>query len=177
MPFESPAMNPLLRRLAPAIVLASLLAACSKAPDTSLVTQSLTLPPEGSVASVADGGAVAAAASSSSGNTASTSVPAATDEVWKALDRQAAALQKAVDGGVWKDVPASADAIRDLTAALPAHAAKLSADDQQMLQQQVTLVATYVGKLDEAASAGNAAGVKANFKRLNDTLGGITRFP
>lgn len=158
-----------------------LLVACSKAPDTSLVTQALTLPPEGSVASVADGGASAASGSASTAATGAsapaTNVPAATDDIWKALDRQTAALQKAVDGGAWKDVPASAAAIRDLTAALPAHASKLSADDQQMLQQQVTLVATYAGKLDEAATAGNAANVKSNFKRLNDTLGGITRFP
>lgn len=166
-------------RLQPILLTACLcilLAACGKAPDTSLVTQSLPLPPEGSVPAAAGAQAAPATAQGTAAPTAATPVPVATDDIWKALDRQSAALQKAVDGGAWKDVPASAAAIRDLTAALPAHASRLPADDQQLLQQQVTLVATYVGKLDAAASAGNAAGVKANFKRLNDTLGGISRF-
>ncbi|MBS0212598.1 MAG: hypothetical protein JSR26_05370 [Proteobacteria bacterium] len=163
-----------------------LFAACSgKAPDTSTVSQSLSLPPEAGAASTdaSNPGAAndTAAASGAAGAVAapasSTPIPSATDDIWKALDKQGYALQKAVDGASWKDAQAAADAIRDLTAALPAHASNLSSGQQNQLQQQVTLIATYAGKLDAAAQAGNANDARDNYKRLNDTLGGIVRFP
>lgn len=167
------------RCLPAALVLTCLLAACGKAPDSSTVTKPLALPPDATAApasnaSPPEAGAGAAAAPASA---AATAIPTATDDIWKALDKQGAALEKAVDGGMWKDVPGRADAIRDLVAALPAHASKQPADAQAKLQQQVTLVATYAGKLDAAANAGDAAGAKSAYKKLNDVLGGLTRFP
>ncbi len=157
------------------VVATGLLAACNKAPDTSTVTQTLPLPPETATAPVAD--AAASASGVAAPATASTPIPVATDDIWKALDKQGADLEQAVDGGAWKDVPARADAIRDLTAALPGHASKLPAEAQQALQQQVALVATYAAKLDQAAGAGDAGAAKDAYKKLNATLGGITRFP
>ncbi|MBS0456070.1 MAG: hypothetical protein JSS44_01895 [Proteobacteria bacterium] len=162
------------------VTLTGLLAACGgKSIDTSTVSQSLPLPPENSAAAPSSDASVASSgvAPAPAATTASTPIPAATDEIWKALDKRSADLQKAIDAGAWKDVTGSADAIRDLTAALPGHASKLAADAQTELQQQVTLIGTYAGKLDDAAKAGDAAAAKANFKKLNDTLGGITRFP
>ncbi|MBS0193493.1 MAG: hypothetical protein JSR34_04540 [Proteobacteria bacterium] len=160
-----------------------LLVACSgKAPDTSTVSQALSLPPESGAAVATDAGSTATPEAAPPGAASapaasSTPIPAATDDIWKALDKQGYALQKAVDGNAWKDAQAAADAIRDLCAALPAHASKLSSDQQNQLQQQVTLIATYAGKLDAAAQSGNAGDAKDNYKKLNDTLGGIVRFP
>lgn len=164
-------------------LLTGVLAGCgSKSIDTSTVSQSLPLPPENSTAAPAAGDANGGAATSglppaAPVATASTAIPAATDDIWKALDKRSADLQKAIDGGAWKDVQSNADAIRDLTAALPSHASKLATDAQTELQQQVTLIGTYAGKLDDAAKAADGAAAKANFKKLNDTLGGVTRFP
>jgi len=156
-------------------LLAASLAACgSKAPDNASVSVPLPLPAEsGTTATTAAPDASTATAPAAP----ATAIPAATDEIWKALDRQGADLQSAIDNGAWKDVPAKADAIRDLTSALPAHASKLAPDAQAKLQQDVGFVAAYAAKLDAAANAGDAAGAKANFKKLNDVLGGITRFP
>ena len=164
------------------LAVATSLAACNKAPDTSPVTQSLPLPPDttsapAAGATPAEGAPGAAAAAAPAAAATTTAIPAATDDIWKALDRQGADLEKAVTGSAWKDVPGKADAIRDLVAALPAHASKLPADAQEKLEQQVILVATYAGKLDAAAGSGDAAGAKANYKKLNDVIGGITRFP
>ncbi|HEY2345687.1 MAG TPA: hypothetical protein VGH80_07375 [Xanthomonadaceae bacterium] len=156
------------------------LAACGsgKAPDTATVTQPLALPPDSNAAPAS---ASASASSSSpvaaSASVATTPIPTATDDIWKALDKQSYGLQKAIDGGAWKDARARADAVRDLAAALPAHASKLPADQQAALQQNVTLIATYVDKLDAAAGSGDAAAAKDNYKKVNEALGGITRFP
>lgn len=162
------------RDLLTLIAVTAVLVACGsgRSPDTASVTQPLALPADTN-ALPGSGASLAGA----SGSVATTPIPAATDDIWKALDKQSYELQKAVDVGAWKDAQARADAIRDLTAALPAHASKLSADEQTRLQQKVTLVATYVGKLDAAAGSGDAAGAKDNYKKVNDTLGGITRFP
>lgn len=171
---------PRMSRTLAVAALTGLLAACGgKSIDTSTVSQSLPLPPENAaVAPASDGSAASSgAAFTPAASTTTTPIPAATDEIWKALDKRSADLQKAIDGGAWKDVAGNADAIRDLTAALPGHASKLAADAQTELQQQVTLIGTYAGKLDDAAKASDAAAAKANFKKLNDTLGGITRFP
>ncbi len=157
-----------------AIALTAILAACGsgKPPDTSSVTQFLALPAD-KHAEQASGASPPAGSASVAG----TPIPATTDEIWMALDKQSYALQKAVDGGAWKDAQTKADAIGDLIAALPAHASKLSADEQTRLQQKIALVANYLQKLKVAAGSGDAAAVKDNYKKLNDTLGGITRFP
>jgi hypothetical protein len=162
-----------------AIALMGLLVACSssKAPGTTSVP--LSLPADASTAAVSDASTAAApdASQPAASGSVTTSIPAATDDIWKALDKQGADLEAAIQKGSLKDVQARADAIRDLTAALPAHASKLSADAQAKLQQDVTLVASYVEKLDAAGNAGDQAGTKANYKKLNDVLGGIARFP
>jgi hypothetical protein len=162
-------------RVLPAILVAAALAACSaKAPDSSSVTQALALPGTASAtASTASGVSLATA----SGSFATTPIPSATDDIWKALDKQNADLDSAISNGAWKKAQGDADAIRDLTAALPAHASKLPADAQTKLQQDVAFIATYSGKLDEAANSGDAAAAKKNYKKLNDVLGGITHFP
>ena len=91
--------------------------------------------------------------------------------------KQSADLQAIVQNGALKDVQGKANAIRDLTQALPAHASSLSTDAQAKLQQDVTLVATLVEKLNAAGNAGNQVGAKASFVKLNNVLGGMTRFP
>ena len=165
-----------------AVAIAGILAACgsSKAPDTSSVAVPLALPSDTTDTAAATTSAGSAAPDSSQPSQAAaptTAIPAATDDIWKALDKHGADLDTAIQKGALKDVQASADAIRELTAALPAHASKLSADAQTKLQQDVGFIATYAGKLDEAASAGDQAAAKLNYKKLNDVLGGITRFP
>ncbi|HTA64626.1 MAG TPA: hypothetical protein VK753_03900 [Xanthomonadaceae bacterium] len=153
-----------------AIAMTGLLAACSasKAPDSSIA---LSLP--------ADQPAAAASGATQSGPSGepATPIPAATDDIWKAIDKQSADLQKIVQNGTLKEVQHKADAIRDLVAALPAHATKLSADAQTKLQQDATLVATLVEHLDAAANAGDQAGAKTNYTKLNTALGAMTRFP
>jgi hypothetical protein len=162
-----------LPRVLPAILVTAALAACtSKAPDTSSVTHPLALP-EPASASTASGVSPGAATA----NVATTPIPVATDDIWKALDKQNADLDSAISNNAWKKAQGDADAIRDLTGALPAHASKLSADAQTKLQQDVAFIASYAGKLDEAANAGDAGAAKKNYKKLNDVLGGITRFP
>ncbi len=151
------------------------LAGCSenKTPEPS----SIALPlPADNIASAAPE-AVPADATRPALAVASTPIPAATGDLWRAIDKQSADLQAIVQNGALKDVQGKANAIRDLTQALPAHASSLSTDAQAKLQQEVTLVATLVDKLDAAGNAGNQVGAKANFVKLNNVLGGMTRFP
>jgi len=160
-----------------ATVVTGMLAACntSKPPDASPIP--LALPADNTSTATPATPSASGASQPMQSTAPPTSIPAATDDIWKALDKQSADLQSAIQNGALKDVHGSADAIRDLTAALPAHASRLSADAKTKLQQDVTLIATYVEKLDTAANAGDQAGAKANYEKLNDVLGGITRFP
>ena len=153
------------------IAVAGVFAGCSasKAPEPSSIA--LPLPADTTASAPSD----ASRPTQSAGVV--TPIPAATGDVWKAIDKQSADLQAIVQNGALKDVQGKANAIRDLTQALPAHASRLSTDDQAKLQQQVTLVATYVEKLNTASSSGDQAGAKANFVKLNSVLGGMTRFP
>jgi soluble cytochrome b562 len=157
-----------------AIAVIGILTGCSAspAPDTSSVPVPLALPADNTAPTASE-----VAAHPTEPTAVSTPIPSATDDIWKALDKQSADLQIAIQNGGMKDVPGKANAIRDLTAALPAHASRLSADAQTKLQRDVTLIATYVDKLDAAANAGDQAGAKAQYKKLNDVLGGIARFP
>jgi hypothetical protein len=163
--------NRTIARVFATLVVAGLFAGCgaSKAPEPTSIA--LPLPADTTAAAPSD----ASRPTQSAGVV--TPIPAATGDVWKAIDKQSADLQAIVQNGALKDVQAKANAIRDLTQALPAHASGLSTDDQAKLQQQVTLVATYVEKLNTASSAGDQAGAKANFVKLNNVLGGMTRFP
>jgi hypothetical protein len=156
-----------------AITITAILAGCSasQTPDTSAVALPLSLPADKTASTASD------ASQPAQPGEPPTPIPSATDDIWKALDRQSADLQTAIQNGVLKDVHGKASAIRDLTGALPAHASKLSPDAQTKLQQDVTLIATYVDKLDAAAAAGDQAAAKANYKKLNDVMGGITHFP
>jgi hypothetical protein len=159
-----------------AIAVAGSLAACNagKPPESSSVA--LPLPANSATADPAASGASTASSPAESSGP-SIPIPAATDDIWKAIDRQSADLDKIVQNGTMKDVHAKAFAIRDLTGALPAHASRLSADAQTQLQQDVELVATLAEHLDAAATAGDKAAVQLNYKKLNTALGGITRFP
>jgi len=154
-----------------AIAVAGAFAGCSanKAPEPSTIA--LPLPADTTASAPSDPSRPAPSAG------VVTPIPATTGDLWKAIDKQSADLQAIVQNGALKDVQGKANAIRDLTQTLPARASALSTDDQAKLQQQVTLVATYVEKLNAASSAGDQAGAKATFVKLNSVLGGMTRFP
>ena len=159
-----------------AIAVAGMLAGCgtNKAPEPA----SIALPlPADNPASTASAATPADAAQPAHPAVASTPIPAATSAIWMAIDKQSAALQEIVQNGTLKDVQGRANAIRDLTQALPAHASALSADAQAKLQQDVTLVAAFVEKLSAAGNAGDQAAAKSTFVKLNNVLGGMTRFP
>jgi hypothetical protein len=162
-----------------AMAVTGMLAACgaSKTPDSSSVAVPLALPSDATDTAAGPASVASDGPQQTQPTAPTTAIPAATDDIWRALDKQGAGLDAAIKKGALKDVPGKADAIRDLTAALPAHASKLSADAQTKLQQDVAFIAAYAGKLDAAANAGDQAAAKANYKKLNDVLGGITRFP
>jgi len=163
--------NRSIARVFATIAVAGVFAGCSasKAPEPSTIA--LPLPADTTASAPSDASRPAPSAG------VVTPIPAATGDLWKAIDKQSADLYTIVQNGALKDVQGKANAIRDLTQALPAHASGLSSDDQAKLQQQVTLVATYVEKLNAASSSGDGASAKANFVKLNSVLGGMTRFP
>ena len=108
---------------------------------------------------------------------APTPIPSTTDAIWKAIDKENADLQTIIQNGALKEVHHKAYAIRDLVAALPAHASKQPADAQTKLQQDVKFVATLAERLDAAGDSGDKAGAEANYKKLVAVLGGMTRSP
>jgi len=108
---------------------------------------------------------------------APTPIPATAGDIWKAIDKQSADLQAIIQNGALKEVHHKAYAIRDLVAALPAHATGVSSDAQARLQQDVKFVATLAERLDAAGDAGDKADAEANYRKLVAVLGGMTRFP
>lgn len=59
---------------------------------------------------------------------APTLIPSTAADIWKAIDQQSADLQAIIQNGALKEVHHKAYAIRDLVAALPAHATGLPSD-------------------------------------------------
>lgn len=106
---------------------------------------------------------------------APTAVPATADGVWQAIDQQSADLKTTIQSGVLKEVHHKAFAIRDLVAALPAHASMLPAESQAKLQGEVKFVSTLADRLDAAGDANDKAGAQDNYDKLVAVLNGITR--
>ena len=82
-------------------------------------------------------------------------------------------LKATIRNGTLKDVHRKAFAIRDLVAALPAHASALPADARAKLHDDVKFVATLAARLDASGDANDKAATQANYDKMVGVLNGI----
>ena len=153
-----------------ALAITGLLSACSASKTPEAATNAASLVAATPVASAASDAAPAAEAEA-----AATPIPDTADAIWKSIDEQSSDLSKMIQSGSLGDVHHKAFAIRDLVAALPAHASGLPADAQSKLQSDVKFVATLATRLDAAGDGNDKAGAQDNYDKLVAVLKGIPR--
>lgn len=106
---------------------------------------------------------------------AAITIPDDVDAIWSQIDKHQAELATVVASGNLAETHHHAFAIRDLFAAVPAHAAAMSAEDKATMDKNVAFVATLAGRLDSAGDAGDRAGAQASYAQLAKVLEGTPR--
>lgn len=155
-----------LRSTAVALVLAASLVACSKdaatpAPSANQAEAAAAMPTqEAPTAEVAAPAEV----------DAPTAIPDNVDAIWSEIDKHQAELATVVATGNLAEVHHHAFAIRDLFAAVPAHAAAMSSEDKATMDKNIAFVATLAGRLDSAGDTGDRAGAQAGYAQLAKVL-------
>ena len=112
----------------------------------------------------------AAVPSAQASEAAPMQVPATSAAIWQALDQQSAALNKAIQTGLFAEVHHRAFAIRDLVAALPARSGALPADKLAQVKTNAGYVATLAQRLDATGDAKDKVGTESNFRKLQQIL-------
>ena len=165
----SPRIDPrgvALRSTALALVLATSLVACSKDTATPSAPSNQAEAAAAADAVMPTQEAPSAAAAAPAEVDAPMAIPENVDAIWSEIDKHKAELATVVATGSLAEVHHHAFAIRDLFAAVPAHAAAMSAQDKATMDKNVAFVATLAGRLDSAGDAGDRAGAQAGFAQL-----------
>jgi hypothetical protein len=97
-------------------------------------------------------------------------IPESVDAIWSEIDKHQAELATVVASGDLAEAHHHAFAIRDLFAAVPAHAAAMSAEDKATMDKNIAFVATLAGRLDSTGDAGDRAGAQASYAQLAKVL-------
>jgi hypothetical protein len=98
------------------------------------------------------------------------SIPATSDAIWQAIDKEAEQLATLIQSGKLEDVHHRAFAIRDLVAALPAKSASLAPDKVAQVKANAKFVDTLAERLDAAGDAKDKAATESNFQKLKAVL-------
>jgi hypothetical protein len=146
------------------LLVAALLAGCTKAPSPAASAPVDTAPPAAAVAPAPET------------EEATQAIPNTADGIWQAIDQKSAELKASIASGSLANVHHQAFAIRDLVAALPAHSPSLSPVEQSKLQSEVKFVATLADRLDQSGDSGDRAGAQSDYDKLVAVLNGITRY-
>ena len=101
---------------------------------------------------------------------ATITIPDDVDAIWAQIDQHQAELATVVASGNLAETHHHAFAIRDLFAAVPAHAAAMSAEDKATMDKNIAFAATLAGRLDSAGDAGDRAGAQASYAQLAKVL-------
>ena len=101
---------------------------------------------------------------------APTAIPDSVDAIWSEIDKHQAELATVVASGNLAEAHHHAFAIRDLFAAVPAHAAAMSDEDKATMDKNIAFAATLAGRLDSAGDAGDRPGAQASFAQLAKVL-------
>ena len=101
------------------------------------------------------------------------SIPATADGIWKAVDQEMATLGQLISDKKLATLHEHAYAVRDLIAALPEHAAKLSSDNQAKLASDEKFVAALASRLDQSGDSGDQVGAQSNYEKLSGVLANI----
>ena len=159
-----------LRTTALALALSASLAACNNeaAAPASPANQAEGAAVAG--ATMATPAAPMADASAPAEAAAPTVIPDNVDAIWSEIDKHQAELATVVATGNLAEAHHHAFAIRDLFAAVPSHAAAMSAQDKATMDKNIAFVATLAGRLDSAGDASDRAGAQAGFSQLAKVL-------
>ena len=103
-------------------------------------------------------------------------IPATVPEIWQAVDREMAEMQKLIDAGTVEDLHHRAFAVRDLVAALADHSSALAPDKLEKVKGDSKFVATLASRLDEAGDSKDKAAASANFAKLENLLKSIREY-
>ena len=101
---------------------------------------------------------------------APTEIPGNVDAIWAEIDKHQAELAAVVATGNLAEAHHHAFAIRDLFAAVPSHAAAMSAEDKATMEKNIAFAATLAGRLDTAGDAGDRAAAQASYAQLAKVL-------
>ena len=155
-----------LRSTALALVLATSLAACNKDAATPAPPANQAEAAAATDAPMAAQEAPPADAAAPAEVDVPMAIPENVDAIWAEIDKHKAELATVVASGNLAESHHHAFAIRDLFAAVPAHAAAMSAEDKATMDKNIAFVATRAGRLDSAGDAGDRAGAQAGFAQL-----------
>ena len=100
-------------------------------------------------------------------------IPATAEGIWKAIDQEMATLDQLITNNKLATVHQHAYAVRDLVAALGAHAEKLSQTDQDKLAADNKFVAALASRLDQSGDSGDQAGARSNYEKLKGVVASI----
>ena len=153
-----------------ALALATSLGACSKDAAAPAAATNPTEAPAPADAAVATPATPMAEAPATAEADAPTAIPDNVDAIWSEIDKHQAQLATVVASGSLAETHHHAFAIRDLFAAVPAHAAAMSAEDKATMDKNIAFVATLAGRLDSAGDSGDRAAAQAGYAQLAKVL-------
>ena len=103
-------------------------------------------------------------------------IPATAEGIWKAIDQEMATLDQVITSNKLATVHQHAYAVRDLVAALGAHAEKLSLTDKDKFATDSKFVAALASRLDQSGDSGDQAGARSNYDKLKVVVASIRQF-
>lgn len=97
-------------------------------------------------------------------------IPAASEAIWRSIDKETAILDTLIRTGKLEDLHHHAFAIRDLVAALPSRSGALPAEKIAQIKASSKYVATLAERLDASGDAKDKAGAASNLLKLKGVL-------
>lgn len=100
-------------------------------------------------------------------------IPMSEEGIWKAIDQEMATLDQLITGNKLATVHQHAYAVRDLAAALAAHAGNLLPAERETLAADNRFVAALAARLDQSGDSGDQAGARSNYDKLKGVIATI----